>query len=331
MNTIHVVREAGGLGDVIRIFPFLDGLRENNPDAHIAYWGPKQYEDLVMLGHCRGMHAPIERASYVWTDGFRLRDYRGAPLRNFDVFKGGQLEMPAGDAVYDLYCPAQQHEQQTHGAVTEERSRLFRVDPTVPVGRPVFHLNAADEEFAACWLARMFLKVPIFEIAERIVALHVHPAGLLRAWTTKHWRQLAVLLLERKWIPLFVGADPSEFTDCISMRLVMVASGLTVGAVAGVLSQVRAVIAIDSGIFHLAGALGKPVLGLFGPTNGAIISSCYPTARCIQGPLKRKGCQGACYAFNERGFDGAECLTGCRNLAAIEPGTVLAAFLEMVK
>lgn len=329
MRTVHVVREVGGLGDVIRIFPFLDGLRRQNPRANIRYWGPAAYGPVVMLRHCAGM-CPPDLSGYIHTDGLRLREYRGAPI---DVM---QLRPRAGDTVYDLYCPAQRHEQQTRGGVTEERSRLFRVDPTVPVGRPIFCLNDADQEFAAEWLSHKFLDVPIavrsahlFEIAGRIVALHVRPAGLLRAWEDNRWAQVATLLLERKYIPMYVGASQGEFQACLRGPCV-VAAGLSVGRLAALLNQVLGVIAIDSGIFHLAGALGKPALGLFGPTNGAIISSCYPTARYLQAPLVHH-CQGACYAFNERGFDGAECLAGCRNLAAIEPQAVLSAFLEMVK
>ena len=36
---------------------------------------------------------------------------------------------------------------------------------------------------------------------------------------------------------------------------------------AGVLAQARAVVANDSGAMHLAGAVGAPVVAIFGPTN----------------------------------------------------------------
>ena len=45
-----------------------------------------------------------------------------------------------------------------------------------------------------------------------------------------------------------------------------------------------AFISVDTGFLHLAGSLGVPTVGLFGPTDGALTCEFYPTVRVLQGP-----------------------------------------------
>lgn len=59
-----------------------------------------------------------------------------------------------------------------------------------------------------------------------------------------------------------------------------------------------AMVCVDSGLLHLAGALDVPTVGLFGPTNGPITCEFYPSVSIFQGA-------------DRAGIEGEECFTPC--------------------
>jgi ADP-heptose:LPS heptosyltransferase len=57
-----------------------------------------------------------------------------------------------------------------------------------------------------------------------------------------------------------------------------------------------AMVAVDSGLLHLAACLGVPTVGVFGPTNGPITCEFYPSASIVQaGQPRLIGCYVPCY------------------------------------
>ena len=87
-----------------------------------------------------------------------------------------------------------------------------------------------------------------------------------KQWPAAHYRALAVRLRDELGIPLVLNGPPgATFTD-VPEALVH-ASGLP-----GLIDATRraaAVIGVDSGPLHLAAALGKPGVAIFGPTDPA--------------------------------------------------------------
>ena len=97
---------------------------------------------------------------------------------------------------------------------------------------------------------------------------------------------------------------------------------------AAAVAECDLVIAADSGIFHLAGALGVPALGLFGPTSGEIMCRPYPTHSWITASLSAcelpPGCRPPCYCRGSRGYSPGVCgKTGCKLLWQISPAGIL--------
>ncbi len=85
--------------------------------------------------------------------------------------------------------------------------------------------------------------------------------------------------------------DGIEYTFCGSIRQWM-----------SVMNAVDYVISVDTSAFHLAGGLGKPVIGIFSIVNGRVYAKHYPTAEVVQGdcPWGHTGC----YAWNQCGAAG---------------------------
>jgi ADP-heptose:LPS heptosyltransferase len=93
----------------------------------------------------------------------------------------------------------------------------------------------------------------------------------LKQWPLERFRDLADALTARGCDVVWVGdaADAARLGSAIPTGLVL-AGRLTVGETAAVLSSCVHVVANDSLLMHLAGAVGVPVTGIFGPTDPAL-------------------------------------------------------------
>jgi heptosyltransferase-1 len=87
-----------------------------------------------------------------------------------------------------------------------------------------------------------------------------------KQWPLSHYRDLAILLRDQLHLPLVLdgppGADFSEADDALPHY----------ASLPGLIHATRratAVIGVDSGPLHLAAALAKPGIALFGPTDPA--------------------------------------------------------------
>ncbi|GGF59923.1 heptosyltransferase I [Azorhizobium oxalatiphilum] len=92
-----------------------------------------------------------------------------------------------------------------------------------------------------------------------------------KTWTVPHWRELAARAGKAKLdVVLFAhGAKEEARAAAIAADLPNVHRAPPAGldAVAPILAGAEAVVTVDTGLGHLAAALGVPTIGLYGPTN----------------------------------------------------------------
>lgn len=297
---IRVLREAGGLGDLVRLFPVIAGLKAKYPGSELHFFCLGHYQELVMHGHCPGVDAYISVAHH-------LRRQRMSPI---DEKKHRYLRTGVKyDLDVDMYCPAFVHERETQGAVTRERTELWCAAVGVPVGRPVFHLAEEERAWAQAWRTKALQPLcPDVDTSApgRIVALQPHSTTTQRNWAARSWQELAMMFMQEGYAVVML--------DCCSGRFRGWPSTLQevnrpFGQLAALLSVCGLAITPDSGIYHLAGAVGTPALGIFGNTNGEIISRIWrPTGYHIskaEADLDRDllpaDCKPPCYGFRDRG------------------------------
>lgn len=95
--------------------------------------------------------------------------------------------------------------------------------------------------------------------------------GPHKTWPITHWSTLAKLIADKCHI-IALGA-PSDFwyIDRISLEagvpIFNLAGKTTLGLAAAILDIIDLVVGLDSGLLHIALALGKPSVGIFGPTR----------------------------------------------------------------
>ena len=129
-------------------------------------------------------------------------------------------------------------------------------------------------------------------------------------WPTKHWP-------EAHWRDLLARACAAGYqvmlpwgSDSERERVAALAAGqagmvvpprMALAEVAGLLCRSAAVVSVDTGLAHLAAALGRPTLTLYGPTDPRLIAATGPAAMHLQCaarpcvPCGRRHCDTADY------------------------------------
>ena len=93
-------------------------------------------------------------------------------------------------------------------------------------------------------------------------------------WPTHHWKKLVQILLEKQTSPIvLLGTHlQGQAAALASLKIpsLHIAPTWDLQATAHALTHAQLVIAPDTGILHLADAVGAPTIGLFGPTSPKI-------------------------------------------------------------
>ncbi len=121
------------------------------------------------------------------------------------------------------------------------------------------------------WDGASGIVAPRARVAQpRRVALHPTSGNAAKDWPPRHWLRLAERLKEHAWLPAILAApqDEARWQDLVGERVPVVVPG-RLDAVAAWLQDGAACIGTDSGIAHLASAVGVPTLALFRKRSSA--------------------------------------------------------------
>jgi lipopolysaccharide heptosyltransferase II len=157
-----------------------------------------------------------------------------------------------------------------------------------------------------------------------IVAGARHPT---KSWPVRHTAALADRCSQEGYrVVLLGGQEDGSLTGAVvnSMKTepAHVHTGGSLGQLAGVLSRCRAVVTPDSGPAHMAGALGVPVLAVFGPTSPQRWAPMGPRVKVVRREL-------ACSPCSNHG--GASCPVDTYEcLNDLDPGEVWKGLKELL-
>ena len=109
------------------------------------------------------------------------------------------------------------------------------------------------------------------------IVFHMWPSGVthvhLKRWPENYWASLAEACIERGWRVVLTSGKPDvdltrrwmaqlEGENWIENR-----AGVSIRETISILQNAEAVVSVNTGVMHLAAALGVPTVGLHGPTN----------------------------------------------------------------
>lgn len=262
---IRVVREAGGIGDIVRIIPALRGLRKKYPEARLWLAAPNEFRALLDGWYDEFIPAPLD-------DTRRARDSR----IDEEKYAYLQVRLASGERVrfdldISLYCPAFRHEADARGRVWTDRIELFcRVAGLTDLGAddylPRVNLDPRGVEAAEKYIAEHGLRD-----GRRLIALQPFSTDPGRNWAIARWLRLAAILAE--------AGHQVVWLDCCGRVNNMghhAIVNLPLSVLAPLLARCDLLIGPDSGLAHLAAAVDTPCVGLFASQSGAVMFRHYP-------------------------------------------------------
>jgi heptosyltransferase-1 len=289
-----LVVRLGSMGDILHALPAVTALRLAHPEWVIDWVVEPRWRALLAAesGSGRGPAQPlVDRLHLALT-----REWRKAPLSRKTVNEIGALRsaLRAGgyDAVLDLQGAWR---SAVVGRMAGSRRLIGEAEPREWAARWLFtqrvatcgaHVIEQDVELASAVAGDALTPVkpwlPVNSAAEAW-ADEILPCGAAMpsvlinpgaGWGAKRWpteRYAAVARgLTNRGVRVLVNAGPGEEPLAGGIvRSVGAVSGLacSLGQLIALTRRVALVIAGDTGPLHLACALGRPVVGIYGPTD----------------------------------------------------------------
>ena len=290
IRRILVIRQHDQLGDFLLSTPVFRALRQFFPQAHIAVVARTYTAELAQHNQYLNDVLVVPEKLLWWTPAKAWRLWRGL-RRGWDLaivlntvshsltsdllayFSGARYILGSEHRVfpgckrnffYNLiaryFAPSKPQSERNldivrHlGITTEDASEVMTLTP-------------AEKTFAANFLREQ-------GVAEDALVIAMHPgAGKMHnRWPVEKFAELANLLHRQFNVRLIVTWGPGENQLGIDLcrRLVfdpIVVHGLSLRQLAAILAQTQAFICNDTGVMHLAAAVGAPLVAIFGPTD----------------------------------------------------------------
>jgi heptosyltransferase-1 len=295
-----LILKPSSLGDVIQALPVLRLLKQHDPSGEIYWWIEKRNAPLLegdpdlagMFHFDRARWASPWHWHEIWKSIRELRGHRfdlvidlqalarsGAIgwLANGKCYVGLHDGRELAHGYYDIGVP--RPSPQTHAV-----DWYLAVLPAlaVPVHQNFEWLPKREEiakDVSALWGLN----------GSPMVALLPGARWENKRWPASHFRELVAQLSRTQRAARFVilgGKSDSELAAEIASAAPDATTDLTgctsLLQMIEVLRQCRVVVTNDTGPMHVAAALRKPVVGLFGPTNPARTGPYGQTERALQ-------------------------------------------------
>jgi heptosyltransferase-2 len=124
-----------------------------------------------------------------------------------------------------------------------------------------------------------------------IVAMHPGSGSAKKNWALERWVELGWKLVETRPATrlLLIGGEADqiqieELTAAWNSLPLIIARDLPLPHLAAVIERCRLFVGHDSGISHLAAAVGTPCLLLFGPTDPSVWAPANPAVSVLEAP-----------------------------------------------
>ncbi|NIA21456.1 MAG: hypothetical protein GWP05_05695 [Anaerolineaceae bacterium] len=279
MRSVTVIH-SGGIGDFLQVLPTLEAIRGKWPEAEATIVGHRQRGELARLGGLAEGVVELETCGC------------------HHLFVGGASCDSVCDSLRDAelilnFLPqetfSENLERLTSARVLSLRSFPAPGDGAIPAAQFVYDQVASELDLPpARAVPRLTLPNGPRE-TEAAAMIHPGSGSQSKNWPLNRFRRLADRLIGRglqvTWIVGPAETESSEFADLAPEENRAVCPALT--DLATMLSAARLYVGNDSGITHLAAAVGAPTVALFGPSNAAVWAPRGANVRTIVSPTGR--------------------------------------------
>ncbi len=287
--------KTSSLGDIIHTLPAITDLKLAHPDCQID-WVIEEAFQAIPHWH-PGIHQTIPVA---------IRRWRKNILQTWRSGEWSAFKKEIGSSTYDYIVDAQ-------GLVKSALLTRYAVGKSYgydkksirePIASKFYqhHISVDKQLHAIKRTQQLFAKIFGYDQpgkidygisptkikpSESINSLNVHTKNLIffhgTTWQTKlwpefFWIELAKLATEANYQILLPWGNTSEYDRAKRIQAtcndqVRVLPKLSLSDIAALLVKTSGVVAMDTGLLHLAAALNKPTISIYGPTNPALSGS----------------------------------------------------------
>jgi ADP-heptose:LPS heptosyltransferase len=285
------------IGDALLCLPALTRLARSLNDAPVVlYLGPRAYgalKDLLPGMTLREFPRPKTFGQWRAFIG-ELRQWRSVRFVDFRRSMVGLFIRPA-EALFGKpgwrkwLLPANKGQAgQSYGILAGQGAVL--AESIQPEDYPLIVPVAAG--------ARM--ENELGQNVRPIVMLQLGASHPPKRYPVKLWEELARLWTGKGWQVVWTGvAEPHEKPAAVPGGSVDLVNRTTFAELAALMKLSRLVLSNDSGPMHLAAALGVPVVGLFGQTNGERYGPFAPWGVALQSSVECSPCNAPTCRFGE--------------------------------
>jgi len=265
------------MGDVILTTPLVRVLRQTHPDAWISYVTKRLYAPLLAHsprvneviafppdGHLRDLgrtlrerrfthrldlHGSLRSRALRWTAGGRWRSYPKRRLARTILIRTKR------DVFRDRRHVAERYFDAARGL------------GVTPDGSPAELFLPRTKQDGA----RRFLTSQSLGTSRSLVALAPGAAHWTKRWPVRHWQRLATQLTLDGYDVVVLGGPAEqdvgeEIAAAGDQQAASAAGRFDLLGTAALVKEARCVVVGDTGVMHMATAVGVPVVTLFGPT-----------------------------------------------------------------
>lgn len=273
--SILVVRFSS-IGDLILTTPLLRALRGRHPSARITVVVREDMADVLrhnpriseLITWRRGsslLDLARQLRAQEWTHRldlhgslrtFLLRQLVGGEWGSYAKHRGRRRQLIRSGGQRGGFL----------GSVAERYFEAAKGLGVVPDGGPAEVFTSTVEESAAA----AFLASHHLGQSRGLLAVSPSAAHFTKRWPTEYWIALVKELAERNDVVVLGGPGDRDVATAIAAaggdRAASAAGEFSIAGTAALLKRVRVVAVGDTGVLHLATAVGTPVVGLYGPT-----------------------------------------------------------------
>src|SRR5262249_44825619 len=287
-----------GLGNFILYTPALKLLRERFPDARIdlqvgnntgceeVLAGSIFFDNVYNLPHSAGMLAWFKRAAEVRQTSYDLtiNEFHSHSWRLALLVAASGARLRLGHVTSPGWGPQFSHYSFVFNIpvkMREDEHEIERyLDLITPLGiaridhrtaRTFMHLRPEDREFT-----QRFLKESGAMGARLLIGFQPGTSATMRwkQWPVDRYRTVIERLIDSREdlrVMLFGSASEaqmiSEMSRGLGQRVLVAAGQTTVKEAAALIEACDLLVCNDSGLMHVAEAVGTPVLAIYGPTD----------------------------------------------------------------
>jgi heptosyltransferase III len=268
-----LILRGGAIGDFIATLPVLQALRAQWPAAQIEIWGYPHIVELAIAAGLAQSVVSLDRAemSRFFVPEPSFTDAQVSAIRSFDLVFN-YLHDPVGQVRSNLLLAGAKQVLSGSPIIKRGHAVPFLLEPLQALA--IFETEIVPAlEFPEELRAKGRERLRSLGLRGRPMAVHPGSGSPTKNWPIERYVEV-IRRLRGKGTEVVVVIGETDVAEAAALARaepeLAILDGLTLLELGATLAECTAFLGNDSGITHLAAAVGLPVVALFGPSDAEV-------------------------------------------------------------